>query len=127
MKLSQQFSFAAKSQEDLAADRARDSARYPTVVVRGTPHTPWWRGGLVTSDAPTEQELNACAVRSDALLVESRGDGVYRLRMGDQWADFATVRPFGRIIARYVAGNVSGVDVDEFEDLAALKISEEVK
>ena len=76
--------------------------------------------------APPEAELAACSVSSNVLQVEFRGDDIYRLLTGSQWADFRVSRVGAIFEAFYVAGNVNVPDVPGFEIMAACRIAMEV-
>jgi hypothetical protein len=78
--------------------------------------------------APSEAELDACSISSDVLQLESRGEGVYRLVTGREWADFRIRRDGAIFEAFYVAGNVSLtlIGVEAFETMAAARVAMEL-
>lgn len=82
---------------------------------------PWWKGGQTFDEAPPEAAMNALAISSRTPWLEDRSEGIWRLHLGDMWADFICARVTGgELVARYIAGNVNPPDVAKFERYAAL-------
>lgn len=115
--------FHARSLEDLAAQRAADLSRIPPIQYADTlDNRKTRRAANAVTSPPVEAEMNACAVSSDVLQIEARGDGVFRILAHGWWGDFATRYESGRFLAHYVAGNCSVPNVAQVEEFEAARI-----